>query len=236
MVDRERGWCSCPDHLHRGSARHQCKHGIAVALTLKRGVEAEAIALAEVTRYVSGRFAGDADENVATIRARMAKETEMAVVPDTMLAQLRSAVEKACLLPRQPGKAKGITRGPAVAEKKTRHLYRRKEVEDTMRPADLTGGSNRGRGARATVDASKLGHAGGRVAKARRKETKKKKAKAARAVLVKGRRVRNPQVIAGVKRTAEGGIAVSVQPPVVRQARAPTEGWMSRLMAGRFVF
>ena len=76
------------------------------------------------------------------------------------------------------GTVAGVRRGPEVAELKVRHQWRR----DKMRPAGLDGPRFRGRGALKfqVGDASKIGHEGGALSKARRREAKAKKAKANR--------------------------------------------------------
>ena len=154
----------------------------------------------------------------------------------TLLEQMRERVERACLLPRQRVKQSGLKRGPERPEKKARHTFRRRGAnKDGMRPANLKGGANRGLGGlkRMAVDASQLGHAGGAIARMRRRQQSRQKQK--RDATVKGRRMKNARVVAAAKKLHTGAIQISVE-PVAARVLPEEPSWLSRLVGGRFIF
>jgi hypothetical protein len=240
LIDRPRTFCSCPDHRYRGAARHKCKHQLAVHLLDLWGAHAAKKAEVQVGNYLQSRCEGSMAENLAILRARMQEvgreNSSQQDNAKTLLGQLRERVERACLLPRRRVKQSGLKRGPERPEKKARHTFRRRGAkEDGMRPANLKGGANRGLGGlkRMVIDASQLGHAGGAIARMRRREQSRQKQK--RAVTVKGCRMKNPRVLAAAKKSHTGAIQISVEPFAARVL--PEEpSWLSRLVGGRFMF
>eukprot|EP01047_Picozoa_sp_COSAG01_P024825 COSAG01_NODE_1548_length_9950_cov_29.480865_6_plen_452_part_00 len=170
-------FCSCPDHGQRGSTRDRCKHITAVECFEQPA--AVQTAEREVTAWLAKRCVGEPAELLEVMKARI----EAAATPTPQLSrweQLREAVARLPLpaVMLQPdGAVAGVRRGPEVAELKARHQWR----QDKMRPRGLDGPRFRGRGAlrQQVSDASKIGHKGGTLSKARRREAKAKKARAA---------------------------------------------------------
>jgi hypothetical protein len=171
-------FCSCADHGHRGSTRDRCKHITAVQCFQLPA--ATATAEREVSAWLAKRCVGEPEELLQVMKARI----KAAATPTPQLSrweQLREAVARLPLpavMAQPDGAVAGVRRGPEVAELKVRHQWR----QDKMRPAGLDGPRFRGRGALKfqVGDASKIGHEGGALSKARRREAKAKKAKANR--------------------------------------------------------
>jgi hypothetical protein len=224
--------CSCRDHCRRGGQRDPCKHVKARFLQLRWGTNARKAAGEELARYLRVRgVAGTSQEILLVVHTRLkvARETGCSGF-DHGYNRLLSGVQGCSFLRPvvRPLASLLLRPGPERREVKLRQRWRRQQ--DNMRPARMKGAAHRGGGAAKRRDKSRdVGHNGGALARAQRKEKAKARGKK--------RRVR---VVAAARQTSAGQVSLSlssVQQAVSRVRVVPViapalSAFMARAQAG----